>query len=447
VRDGARPSEVVPHQHPEHTERPRERNSGSIIDAIIYQEPASLESFTLSLSDGTPQVRLSPSAVIVPCALDEERGVWDGGGVPASAPGATAAAAHRRERQALRSRAVAFRVFTRELGCTLPATAKLLDLSPRTLSYWCCHAQTGALQPDTPGPPPRRAPAERRAAVADCLLAHGPSLSLAALRAAFPDLTRAELRNLRSDFRADWCAAHAVERCDLEWLRPGSVWAMDYTHPPHLIDGCFGSILNVRDLASHQQLLWLPLAREDAATLVDVLVSLFEAHGAPLVLKCDNGPAFRAAATKKLLRAWSVFGLYSPPYCPGYNGACERANRTLKELTEHLADQDGRPGFWRSEDLLTARLDANRLSRPWGPCGASPEECWANRCGFSLDERATVWQELESGIVVARQQRGIDPAAALPHYTQTEIERLAAQPVLETLGLLHVRRRRVTPVI
>jgi hypothetical protein len=45
------------------------------------------------------------------------------------------------------------------------------------------------------------------------------------------------------------------------------------------------------------------------------------------------------------------------------------------------------------------------------------------------------------------EQRSIDPAAALPHYTQTEIERIAAQPVLERLGLLQVTRRRIAPVI
>ncbi len=69
---------------------------------------------------------------------------------------------------------------------------------------------------------------------------------------------------------------------------------MDFTHPLYLIDGVLPAILNVRDLASRQQLLWLAVAREDAATVVEALADLFEEHGAPLVMKCDNGPAFRA---------------------------------------------------------------------------------------------------------------------------------------------------------
>ncbi len=76
---------------------------------------------------------------------------------------------------------------------------------------------------------------------------------------------------------------------------------------------------------------------------------------APLVMKCDNGPAFRAHLTKRFLLGREVFTLYSPPYRAQYNGGCERANRTLKELTEHVAEQAGRRDFWTSDDLLVAR--------------------------------------------------------------------------------------------
>ena len=48
---------------------------------------------------------------------------------------------------------------------------------------------------------------------------------------------------------------------------------------------------------------------------------------------------------------------------------------------------------------------------------------------------------LESRIADVLDQREIDPTAAPTHYTQSEIERIAAQPVLEELGLLHVTRR------
>jgi hypothetical protein len=214
---------------------------------------------------------------------------------------------------------------------------------------------------------------------------------------------------------------------------------------PHRVDGVFPAIFNVRDLASHQQLLWLAVEHENAVTVVDALADLFAVHGAPLVMKCDNGPAFRAHLTKRFLLEQEVVTLYSPPYCARYNGACERANRTLKELTEHIADQAGRPGFWTSDDLLKARLRANRLSRPWGAAGATPEQSWEARGVLSLDKRKNVWQHLKSGIAAVLDQRGIDQTVAHSHYTQAEIERIAAQPVLEQLGLLHVTRRRIAP--
>jgi hypothetical protein len=180
--------------------------------------------------------------------------------------------------------------------------------------------------------------------------------------------------------------------------------------------------------------------------IVEAFADLFAEHGAPLVMKCDNGPAFRAQATKRSLLDSNVFTLYSPRYCARYNGGCERANHTVKELTAHVADRAGRPDFWKCDDLLAARLCANWLSRSWGWTRPTPEECWNMRVIVSLDKRKNMWHHLSSGIAAVRKQREIDPAATLPHYTQTEIERIAAQPVLEQVGLLHVTRRRIAPM-
>ena len=67
-------------------------------------------------------------------------------------------------------------------------------------------------------------------------------------------------------------------------------------------------------------------------------------------------PSVLACATKRFLHDHEIFTLYSPPYRARYNGACERANRTLEELTAHVADSSGRAGFWTSDDLLAVRL-------------------------------------------------------------------------------------------
>jgi len=350
----------------------------------------------------------------------------------------------RRERK-LRKRSLAFCRYARSRGWSTEEAAEALGLSPRTLWHWHQGWHKDRLPPRPRGRPPQIAPVERQAAVANFLELHGPSISLSSLQAEYADVARAELAELQAEYRTKWRQEHAEEQCRLEWLCGGSVWAMDFTHPPFLIDGVFPAILNVRDLASRQQLLWLAVAREDAATVVEAMTDLIEEHGPPLVMKCDNGPAFRAHLTKRFLLGREVFTLYSPPYCAQYNGCCERANRTLKELTAHVADQAGRRDFWMSDDLLVARLWANRMSRPWGPAGSTPEEIWAARAMLSLDKRENMWQHLRSEIATVLEQRQFDPTAALSHYPQAEIERIAAQPVLEQLGLLHVTRRRITP--
>jgi hypothetical protein len=52
---------------------------------------------------------------------------------------------------------------------------------------------------------------------------------------------------------------------------------------------------------------------------------------------------------------------------------------------------------------------------------------------------------LNREIAAALAKRELDSTVALSHYTRAEIERIAAQPVLEQLGLLNVTRRRSAP--
>src|SRR6185369_6992084 len=110
-------------------------------------------------------------------------------------------------------------------------------------------------------------------------------------------------------------------------------------------------------------------------------------HGAPLVLKSDTGGAFRAALVQALLELEGVMPLFSPAYCPWYNGAIEAAIGALKVRTERQALLHGRPGKWTLEDLEAARQEGNRVLRPWGEQGGSREECWQERVRLTEQER------------------------------------------------------------
>jgi hypothetical protein len=70
--------------------------------------------------------------------------------------------------------------------------------------------------------------------------------------------------------------------CELAWLRPGAICAMDFTHLPRLIGGVSSpAILNVVDLGSKQQSFWRPVMREDAQTVRGLRLELFEQLRAP----------------------------------------------------------------------------------------------------------------------------------------------------------------------
>jgi transposase InsO family protein len=347
----------------------------------------------------------------------------------------------------VRKRSVAFSRWAQQRGRTLAAAAGALQVSLRSLERWRLRWSSDWLAPHPRGRPCRCAAEDVRRDVIDFLDGTGPATGLPTLRHRYRHVARAELVELLTGYRGHYRQTHARQQSELHWLRPGSVWAIDFAHPPHSIDGCFPTIFAVRDLASQQQLLWLPVENETADTTIDALHDLFAEQGAPLILKCDNGPAFKAQDMRQFLRDWSVITLYSPPYAPWYNGAVERANRSLKEVTAHLAEQAGHSGSWTSAELHAARRQLNRLTRPWGANGGTPEEVWESRELLTMDERDVLFDNLNAARRAVCLEREVDPEAPLPHAAETEIVRLALQPVLERLGYLHITRRRITPAL
>jgi transposase InsO family protein len=402
---------------------------------------------------------LTVPQVVAPGAGEDVVAVGDGVLATACCPAVPVAECDRQteawERQAdsrcaereARKHSVAFSRLAQQRGVTLAAAARTLHISLRSLQRWRLGWSVDYLALCPRGRPCQCATEPVRRDVVDFLDAKGPATGLPALRQRYPDVARAELVELLSDYRGHWRLSHVRQQSELHWLRPGSVWAMDFSHPPHSIDGCYPAIFAVRDLASHQQLFWMPVQDETAETAIEALHSLFDEYGAPLVLKCDNGPGFVARAMKEFLCDRSIITLYSPPYAPWYNGAIERANRSLKEVTAHLAEKAGRPGCWTSADLHQARRESNRLARPWGAEGPVAEEVWESRVLLSMDERDVLVENLEARRRAVCLEREVDPEAPLEHRLETEIVRLALQPVLESLGYLHVTRRRITPAI
>ena len=166
----------------------------------------------------------------------------------------------------------------------------------------------------------------------------------------------------------------------LEWRRPGAVWAADFKERREPIEGRYGWILSIKDLASRYQLTWQPVAEATAEVVQNAYVRLFDEHGPPLVLKSDNGSQFKADETKRMLAAYDVVPLFSPRRHPQYNGGVERANGQLSGYQEALAEFHGRPRAPRCDDAQGAQRLANELVRPTAGADRRPASCGPTAC-------------------------------------------------------------------
>jgi hypothetical protein len=205
-----------------------------------------------------------------------------------------------RERQ-VRARALAFCRWAAGRGLSLPEAAARLGLSPRTLQRWLVRWRRDRLRARGRGRPAHRAERPLRSRALALIGLLGPRVGVPTLQALCPGLARRELADLLRRYRHVLRRRRRLLGRTLHWTRPGAVWAADFAEPPLPVEGCFGRLLAVRDLASGCQLLWLLVPDESAATAAAALEALFREHDAPLVVKSDNGSGFIASPVEELL--------------------------------------------------------------------------------------------------------------------------------------------------
>lgn len=350
----------------------------------------------------------------------------------------------RQQERDLRDNVVALLDWTASQGQPLHETAERLRLAPRTLRQWRLRSwrpeRSGSPTLLVPlGRPCLRAPREVRNDVIALLDELGPATGAPTLRACFPTLARAELEDLVRRYRRVWRKRNRQALRVLHWHVPGAVWAMDFSQATYPVEDKDRYLLAVRDLASGQQLLWWPVSAIDTDETLAALAYLFAAHGAPLVLKTDNGSPFCADQTLAFLRQAEVIPLFSPPRVPRYNGAIEAGIGSLKTRTDQHASRHGRAGHWTLDDLSAAQAQANNEARPQGPTGPTPEELWTTRRRLTREERLLFHAAVE------RQRQTIqaqDGAPDNPAHARAQ-DRPAIRRALEELGYLHYSRRRL----
>jgi len=353
----------------------------------------------------------------------------------------------REREQALRSNLADLTHWTLNLGLSLPETADLLHLAPRTLRHWCDDLRFNALRIHLLGRPTLRSSLADRKEVLDVLDELGPATSVATLRDCFPWMSRAELEDLVKRYRRVWRKRHQHAPHFLEWTVPGAVWAIDFSDAVQPIDGVYPYLLAVRDLASSCQLLWLPVRSPSAEETILALSSLFAQHGAPLVLKTDNGSAFIADATKELISPFGVNLLFSPPRTPRYNGSIEAGIGSLKTRTERHAAQAGHPAYWTFDDVEHARAEANASSRPHGPTGPTPNQLWEEHRPITPEQRSVFQTTVQRHRQEVDIEEGIAKDAQLEPREERKLNRPAIRRALcEHDYLLFSRRRLPLPI-
>lgn len=255
-------------------------------------------------------------------------------------------------------------------------------------------------------------------------------------------------RSALCDLKARWrYAAHrrGGKLCgEVEWMRAGTVWALDWTDPDSPLEAPYTKLLVVRDLASEWNLLSLPCAGEDGGLATRELERLIARYGPPAVLKRDNGKSLCNGAMDLVCAHSGILALTSPPRCPGYNGACEAGIGSLKMHAHHLATAAGRGEEWSCDDVDAARAEVNaRVRRN----GLSADDMWSARRVFGEREREQLWSRYREQEARERAARGLELGAELERLEQASVDRRAIAKALEEEGLVRYRRRWIRPPI
>lgn len=349
------------------------------------------------------------------------------------------------ERQ-MRKGGLVYNRWMKMLEYTAQESAEQIDIHVRTLQQWEDRWKTDRLAAHGRGRPIEPLTTEQLQGLYETINTMGVQTGVVVLQGLFPGIPRAEVAYYLKEARRKWQEHEAFMIECIIWKHAGRVWAMDHLEAPVPIDGKYPYILAVRDLASGEMLLCLPVEHADGASTRDALKHLFKQHGAPLVLKSDNGSALICEEVSQLLRKKKIKKLLSPPGYPCYNGSIEAGIGALKTRTHHEAARHERPGEWTCDDVEAARLQANYTARPRGAKGSTPQQMWENRSMILAEERESFFEavsEQERKIV----QKHKDEAGEFTAREVARIERTAISTALKRKGYFVSRRRRIIPPI
>ncbi len=169
----------------------------------------------------------------------------------------------------------------------------------------------------------------------------------------------------------------------LTWLHPGTAWSCDATE----LDG--HQIILVQDLAARYRCQPLVLAQLDGERIAAQLEALFRRHGAPLLLKRDNGSPFNCQAVDDVMARFGVLPLNNPPHFPRYNGAIEKSIRDFKAALVERRPRPASPTTAPANFTLAVELTAHDLNHQARRCLQGRTACAV----FHDDARRRRWNQ------------------------------------------------------
>lgn len=251
-----------------------------------------------------------------------------------------------------------------------------------------------------------------------------PHWGLPKLRQIIPGLPKnsaaAYLRRLRRVEAKLW-------RRDLErvsWHVPAAVWAIDGTWLDRPVPPLGRRALVVIELHSRSTLCLRSVVGERAVEVEAVLADLFARHGAPLVLKLDNGPGFIARRLRAFCRRHGVTLLHSPVRQPRWNGSCEVSARWAKQRAYAAASERS-----NGRELTQADLDAAVTFT--GPMPSLDDE---------LRERFL--DVVAEQLAVAAAERGLVLARVSQDHVRRSLGRVAVRRALQLCHIISIEGRR-----
>ncbi len=206
------------------------------------------------------------------------------------------------------------------------------------------------------------------------------------------------------------------------WHVPGAVWAIDGTWLDQVVAGSGRRALIVVELHHRKVLALQSVSGERASAVIALLRRLVQQHGAPLVLKADNGSAFIAACVSLFCRRHGITLMHSPVRQPRWNGTCEVSGRWAKGRAQAAAARRGSVTLYQQDLDAAVTLD--------GPLPAIADEL-----------RVHFQRACDEQLADLMRERGLARSAPLDDHLRRSLGRVAVQRALLICHMLTIEGR------